>query len=88
MAAGRCQSPRPEPSPGKRSPARVLRLPPRQLELVQLGELARVPLPPLLPTPSRRQRGQSLAGGRWGGAAKRTEHEEVEAEAEAEAAEK
>ena len=31
LASQRCQSPRPEPSPGKRSLARVLRLPPRLL---------------------------------------------------------
>lgn len=61
MAAGRCQSPRPEPSPEKRSRARVLRLPPRLLVPVQLGELVRAPPPPppLLPTPPRRRRCRS-----------------------------
>lgn len=71
MAAGRCQSRRPEPSPGKRSRAPVLRLTPRLLGLVQLGELARAPPPPLTAP-------RALPVSR-GGAAERTEPWEAEA---------
>lgn len=67
LAAGRCQSPRPEPSPGKRSRARVLRLPPRPLKPVQLGELERAPPPPRLPTLPRRRRCRSCRRTPWRG---------------------
>lgn len=67
LAAGRCQSPRPEPSPGKRRRARVLRLPPRPLKPVQLGELERAPPPPRLPTLPRRRRCRSCRRTPWRG---------------------